>query len=48
VIAAVAHPGLGAATRAMSYVHAEVRPRPDAARHDAPYGHFLEELRRRG
>ncbi|NNJ12014.1 carbohydrate kinase [Chloroflexales bacterium ZM16-3] len=46
--AALAHPGLGAATRAMSHARAEVAPRPDAARYDEPYDRFLEELRRRG
>jgi len=46
--AARAHPGLGAATRAMSHARAEVRPRPDAARYAQPYERFLAELRRRG
>ncbi|MBX0329328.1 hypothetical protein K2Z83_16780 [Oscillochloris sp. ZM17-4] len=46
--AAGAHPGLGAATRAMSHARAEVHPRPDASRYDAPYARFVEELRRRG
>lgn len=46
--AAIAHPGLSAATRAMSRPRATVEPRPDAARYDAPYARFVEELRRRG
>jgi xylulokinase len=46
--AAVAHPGLSAATRAMSHVRAEVPPRPDAARYQQPYARFCAELRERG
>lgn len=46
--AAVAHPGLNAATSAMSHTRIEVQPRPDATRYDAPYACFLAELRHRG
>jgi xylulokinase len=46
--AARAHPGLGAATRAMSHARAEVQPRADAARYEAPYARFVAELRARG
>jgi xylulokinase len=46
--AAQAHPGLGAATRAMSHARAEVHPHPDASRYTEPYNRFIAELHRRG